>query len=73
LFKRFVSQIELVGEDRLVSSSGDSTIILWNIKEAKSIQKLDLTKHFSEKEKPKGVVSFHFDSSTKRILVQMFG
>lgn len=68
--KEFVSQIELINGNRLLSSSGDCNLILWNIENAKVVQKVDTLK-YAGSDKFKGIVKFDFNSNANRILVQL--
>jgi hypothetical protein len=61
----------------LLSSSGDSNLILWDLNESKKIQQInliDLLKQEEEEEADllKGIVDFNYNSATNRILVQLF-
>ena len=61
----------------MLSSSGDSNLILWDLNESKKIQQInliDLLKQEEEEEADllKGIVDFNYNSATNRILVQLF-
>ena len=73
---RFVSKIELINGNRLLSSSGDSNLILWDLNESKKIQQINLIDLLKQEEEEadllKGIVDFNYNSATNRILVQLF-
>ena len=59
----------------MLSSSGDSNLILWDLNESKKIQQInliDLLKQEEEADLLKGIVDFNYNSATNRILVQLF-
>jgi hypothetical protein len=58
----------------LLSSSGDSNLILWDLNESKKIQQINLIDLLKQEEANllKGIVDFNYNSATNRILVQLF-
>ena len=68
-----MSKIELINNNRLLSSSGDSNLILWDLNESKKVQQINLIDSLHENDLLKGIVSFDYNSTTNRILVQLFG
>lgn len=71
-----MSKIELINNNRLLSSSGDSNLILWDLNESKKIQQINLIDLLKQEEEEadllKGIVDFNYNSATNRILVQLF-
>ncbi len=58
----------------MLSSSGDSNLILWDLNESKKIQQINLIDLLKQEEANllKGIVDFNYNSATNRILVQLF-
>ena len=60
----------------MLSSSGDSNLILWDLNESKKIQQINLIDLLKQEEEEadllKGIVDFNYNSATNRILVQLF-
>jgi hypothetical protein len=58
----------------LLSSSGDSNLILWDLNESKKIQQINLIDLLKQEEANllKGIIDFNYNSATNRILVQLF-
>lgn len=75
--KEFVSQIEFIDETRLVSSSGDSKLILWDLQSSQIIQEIHTTtlipKDETNKFESKGISWFHFKSDKNELLIHLFG
>lgn len=65
----------MINNNRLISSSGDSNIILWNIEQAKSIQKINTLKYVNEEsiDKYRGIIKFDYNPNSHRLIVQLFG
>lgn len=74
--KEFVTQIELINEIKLISSSGDSNLIVWNLITYKVAFKINVTK-FIKSTLPdfesKGISHFEFDKVSNQLLVLLFG
>jgi hypothetical protein len=58
----------------LLSSSGDSNLILWDLNVSKKIQQINLIDLLKQEEANllKGIIDFNYNSATNRILVQLF-
>ena len=58
----------------MLSSSGDSNLILWDLNESKKIQQINLIDLLKQEEANllKGIIDFNYNSATNRILVQLF-
>jgi len=72
--KEFVTQIELVGSAKLISASGDSKLILWDLDLAESIQQID-TQNFIKtvsSQKSEGISKFDYDPDSNRLVIHLF-
>ena len=58
----------------MLSSSGDSNLILWDLNVSKKIQQINLIDLLKQEEANllKGIIDFNYNSATNRILVQLF-
>ena len=45
--KEFVSQIQILNEKRLVSASGDSNLILWDLSDFKCMQEINVKSFYN--------------------------
>ena len=73
--KEFVSQIQLINDERLVSGSGDSNLILWDLNDFKCIQEIDTRALYNSDDYPKnlnGIQKFDFNQSESTLLVHIF-
>lgn len=68
---RFVIQFDLVDNFTLVSASGDSSVILWDLETFKPIQKLDIKADINCVES-EGIDRFDYDHESQSLLVHTF-
>ena len=72
--REFVSQIQLIDDERLLSASGDSNLILWNLSDFKCVQEVDVKTYFaSDKDSNlNGIDRFDFNRRDKSLMVHVF-
>lgn len=73
--KEFVTKIELINDQRLLSCSGDAKLILWDLKTnmpKQVVNTLDFLKTEDDGFVSKGVDRLDFDSETKRVVAHLY-
>lgn len=70
--KEFVIQIDQLDENKLISASGDSTIILWDFVQKKPLQEFNLQSLIKEESEKRGINKFVYDHERKILLVHLF-
>jgi len=71
----FVSQVELVGEKRLLSCSGDAKVILWDLEENRPkqvVNTIEFLKAENDEFVSKGIDKFDFNNETGRLVVHLY-
>ena len=73
--KEFVSQIQILNEKRLVSASGDSNLILWDLSDFKCMQEINVKSFYKTddySEDLNGIDKFYFNQNDNSLLVHIF-
>jgi len=72
--KEFVKQIQLIENDKLLSSSGDLNLILWSFETSRPINKFDLSEYVDQSadNKENGIYKFFYDHNSGDLMVNYF-
>ena len=72
--KEFVTQIELIDDNNLISCSGDSKVILWDLGSSKPKQIINTVELLNAVEGfvCRGIDKFDFDPKSKRLVVHLY-